>query len=385
MRQMIAKKFENIKKPMGNMNNRSDCTLPLINLGIGDLDITTDSIVIEKAMNDAKAGFTHYTDPYGILELRQLIAEYHKKNFTNYEFEPKSVLITTSASHGLSLALKSILNDGEEIILLAPFFPVYRAQIEHSGGIPVIVHTKFENNFQLVKEDIENKITSKTKAIIINTPGNPTGVCYNQKSMEIVRDLAVKYDILVIADDVYDFFSYDTPFIPAIAIEGMRDRCISICSFSKNFAMTGWRIGYAISDVYKLIDTMEFINESLIYSPPAPSQRAAFHALSDFERIRAKNIPIFRERIEYCYERTIKIPEFDCFKSQGGIYLFINISKTGMTAPEFASQLLNKCNVLMIDGTPFGAPEFVRIACTLEIGKLKEAFDRVEGFLGSLR
>jgi aspartate/methionine/tyrosine aminotransferase len=381
MRQIIAKKFENIKKPMGNMNNRSDCSLPLINLGIGDLDITTDSIVIEKAMNDAKAGFTHYTDPYGIFELRQLISDYHKKNFKNYEFEPKDVLITTSASHGLNLTLKAILNDGDEVILLAPFFPIYRAQIDYSGGIPIIVNTKIENDFQLIKEDIESKITPKTKAIIVNTPCNPTGVCYNQKSLEIVRDLAVKYDILVIADDVYDFFSYDTPFIPAIAIEGMRDRCISICSFSKNFAMTGWRIGYAISAVHKLIDTMEFINESLIYSPPAPSQRAAFHALSDFERIKAKNVPIFKERVEYCYERAMKIDKFNCFKSQGGIYLFINISKTGMNATEFSSQLLNKCNVLMIDGTAFGAPDFVRVACTLEIDKLKEAFDRVEEFL----
>jgi len=381
MKELIAKKYQSINKPMGNMNNRSTNSLPLINLGIGDLDVTTDRIVIEKAMNDAKDGFTHYTDPYGIKELREAIANYHKENFKNYDFDYNSVLVTTSASHALYITLKSILNPEDEVILLAPFFPVYKSQINHSNGVAVVVETKLENNFQLVKEDIESKISPKTKAIIINSPCNPTGVCYSKESLEIVRDLAKKYDLLVIADDVYDFFSYESEFIPPITIDGMKERCISICSFSKNFAMTGWRIGYAISGLPKLIDTMEFINESIIYSPPAPSQRAAFHALSDFERIKKNNVPIYSERIDYVYKRACNIPSFKCIKSQGGIYIFIDVSETGMNGKEFSDKLLSESNVLVIDGTPFGTPNFIRIACSVPMDKLKEAFDRMEDFL----
>ena len=381
MKELIAKKFQNIKKPMGNMNNRSNNDLPLINLGIGDLDLTTDHIVIEKAMNDAKNGYTHYTDPYGIQELREAIGKYHNENFNNYNFDYKNILATTSASHAMYLTLKSILNPDDEVILLAPFFPVYKAQIEHSNGVAVIVETKLENNFQLIKKDIEAKISPKTKAIILNSPSNPTGVCYNRESLEIARDLAKKYDFLVIGDDVYDFFSYESEFIPPITVDGMRERCISICSFSKNFAMTGWRIGYAISDVPKLIDTMEFINESIIYSPPAPSQRAALHALNDFKRIKKNTVPIFHERINYTYERAKNIPSFKAFKSQGGIYIFIDVSNSGMNGQEFSDKLLLEKNVLVIDGASFATPNFIRIACSVPLDKLKEAFDRIEEFL----
>lgn len=384
MKNFIATNFQNIKKPMGNMGDRTISPLPLINLGIGDIDINTDHIIIEKAMNDAKNGYTHYTDPYGLQELREAISQYHKKHFQNYDFDYNNVLITTSALHGMYLLFKSILNPKEEVILLAPFFPVYRSQVELSGGVAVVVKTKLENNFQLVKDDIESKITDKTKAIILNSPGNPTGVCYSKESLEIVRDLASKYDFLVIADDVYDFYSYESNFIPPITIEEMRERCITLCSFSKNFAMTGWRIGYAISDIPKLLDTMEFLNESIVYSPPTPSQRAALHALNDFERIRDNNVPIFKERIEYAYERVSKIKGFKTFKSQGGIYLFIDVSGTGMNASEFSSKLLIETNVLVIDGAPFGSPDFVRIACSVTLEKLKEAFDRIEEFVGKL-
>ncbi|MGF6907562.1 aminotransferase class I/II-fold pyridoxal phosphate-dependent enzyme [Fusobacterium sp. PH5-44] len=381
MKNLIAKNFQNIKKPMGNMLDKPNNSFPLINLGIGDIDINTDHQVIEKAMTDAKNGYTHYTDPYGLRELREAIAIYHKKNFQNYDFNYNNVLITTSALHGMYLLFKCILDPKDEVILLAPFFPVYKSQVELSGGVAVMVETKLENNFQLVKEDIEKNISNKTKAIILNSPGNPTGVCYSKESLEIIRDLSEKYGFLVIADDVYDFYSYKSNFIPPITIEGMKDKCITLCSFSKNFAMTGWRIGYAISEVPKLLDTMEFLNESIVYSPPTPSQRAALHALNDFERIRDNNVPIFKKRIEYAYERVAHIKEFNIFESQGGIYLFIDISGTGMNASEFSAKLLAETNVLVIDGTPFGASNFIRIACSVDLETLKKAFDRIDEFV----
>ncbi len=214
---------------MGNKKGSESCSLPLINLGIGDLDIHTDECLIELAMTDAKKGHTHYTDSYGYLELREEICKYHKENFKNYEFSPKDIMITTGACHALYLTFKSILNKGEEVILLAPFFPVYADQIKLSDGVPVIVETKIENNFQIIKEDLEKAITPKTKCIVVNSPSNPTGVCYSIESMNIIKEISEKYDLLVIADDVYDFYSYEKTFIPIITFRrNEKKNCICV-------------------------------------------------------------------------------------------------------------------------------------------------------------
>ena len=377
MRNFIADKFKERNYSMGNKTFSKESRYSPINLGIGDLDITTDEIIIEKAMNDAKAGHTHYTESHGYLELREEICRYHRENFKNYDFSPENVMVVSGACHGLYLLLKSILNPEDEVILLAPFFPVYADQITLSNGKPVIVETKFENGFQIVKEDLEKAITEKTKAIIVNSPSNPTGVCYNIESLNIIREFAIEHDILVIADDVYDFFSYEKEFIPITTLPDMKKRTVTICSFSKNFAMTGWRIGYVFADP-EIIDCINFINESIVYSACSVSQRCALYALKDFKRLKKNIVPIFKERVEYCYNRIKNIDFLDCFKAEGGIYLFINIKKTGMTSQEFTDYLLENYNILVVNGDTFGVKGFVRIACTLDIKILKEAFDRIE-------
>ena len=377
MRNFIADKFKERNYSMGNKTFSKESRYSPINLGIGDLDITTDEIIIEKAMNDAKAGHTHYTESHGYLELREEICRYHKENFKNYDFSPENVMVVSGACHGLYLLLKSILNPEDEVILLAPFFPVYADQITLSNGKPVIVETKFENGFQIVREDLEKAVTEKTKAVIINSPSNPTGVCYNIESLNIIREFAIEHDILVIADDVYDFFSYEREFIPITTLPDMKERTVTICSFSKNFAMTGWRIGYVFADP-EIIDCINFINESIVYSACSVSQRCALYALKDFKRLKKNIVPIFKERVEYCYNRVKNIDFLDCFKAEGGIYLFINIKKTGMTSQEFTDYLLENYNILVVNGDTFGVKGFVRIACTLDIEILKEAFDRIE-------
>ena len=377
MRNFIADKFKERNYSMGNKTFSKESRYSPINLGIGDLDITTDEIIIEKAMNDTKAGHTHYTESHGYLELREEICRYHRENFKNYDFSPENVMVVSGACHGLYLLLKSILNPEDEVILLAPFFPVYADQITLSNGKPVIVETKFENGFQIVKEDLEKAVTEKTKAVIINSPSNPTGVCYNIESLNIIREFAIEHDILVIADDVYDFFSYEKEFIPITTLPDMKERTVTICSFSKNFAMTGWRIGYVFADP-EIIDCINFINESIVYSACSVSQRCALYALKDFKRLKKNIVPIFKERVEYCYNRIKNIDFLDCFKAEGGIYLFINIKKTGMTSQEFTDYLLENYNILVVNGDTFGVKGFVRIACTLDIEILKEAFDRIE-------
>ena len=377
MRNFIADKFKERNYSMGNKTFSKESRYSPINLGIGDLDITTDEIIIEKAMNDTKAGHTHYTESHGYLELREEICRYHRENFKNYDFSPENVMVVSGACHGLYLLLKSILNPEDEVILLAPFFPVYTDQITLSNGKPVIVETKFENGFQIVKEDLEKAVTEKTKAVIVNSPSNPTGVCYNIESLNIIREFAIEHDILVIADDVYDFFSYEKEFIPITTLPDMKERTVTICSFSKNFAMTGWRIGYVFADP-EIIDCINFINESIVYSACSVSQRCALYALKDFKRLKKNIVPIFKERVEYCYNRIKNIDFLDCFKAEGGIYLFINIKKTGMTSQEFTDYLLENYNILVVNGDTFGVKGFVRIACTLDIEILKEAFDRIE-------
>lgn len=378
MKDFIADKFKIRNYSMGDKLKKSSSTFSPINLGIGDLDINTNSIVIEKAMEDALNGHTHYTNPFGDLELREELVKYHRDNFKNYDFSTSDIFITTGACHALYLAFKSILNEGDEVILLAPFFPIYVDQIKLSNGVPKIVKTKIENGFQIEKEELEKNISPKTKAIVLNTPSNPTGVCYNQESLNIIKEIAEKYDLLVISDDVYDFYSYKNTFTPIFTLEGMDKRTLSICSFSKDFAMTGWRIGYAISKVPNLIETMEYINEGIVYSAPSISQRAALHALKNFKNIKNNNVPLFKERIDYAYERIKKIPYLQAFKPQGGIYIFINIEKTGLSSKEFAEMVFEKLNITLLDGTSFGVDGFVRIACTLDISLLKEAFDRLE-------
>lgn len=380
MKDFIANKFKKRNFSMGGILKKSKSEYSHINLGIGDLDIHTDEIIVEKAFKDTLAGHTHYTNPYGYEELREEIVKYHKKNFKNYEFESSDVFISTGACHALYLAFKSILDEGEEIILFAPYFPVYADQIKLSGGVPKVVQTKLENGFQIEKEELEKAITPRTKALVINTPSNPTGVCYNKESLNIIKEVAQKYDLLVIADDVYDFYSYEGEFTPIFTLEGMDKRTLSICSFSKDFAMTGWRIGYVISKVPNLIDTMEYINEAIVYSAPSISQRAGLYALQNFDKIKGRYVSLFKERVNYSYERIKNIPCLDVFKAQGGIYLFINVEKTGMSSGEFCNLLFDKLNITVLDGKGFGAEGFVRIACTLDIEVLKEAFDRMEKF-----
>lgn len=378
MRNFIADKFLKREYSMG-VKKEFPKNLPYepINLGIGDLDVHTDKILIEKAMADAKNGHTHYTNPYGYLELREEICKYHRENFKNYEYSPEDVMVVTGACHGLYLLFKSILNPDDEVILLAPFFPVYADQIKFSEGKPVIVETKFENKFQIVKEDLEKAVSEKTKAIVVNSPSNPTGVCYNMESLEIIREFAIEHDILVIADDVYDFFSYEKEFIPLVTLPDMKERTVTVCSFSKNFAMTGWRIGYMFGPK-EIIECVNFINEAIVYSAPAISQRCALYALKDYKRIKENVVPKFKERIEYCYNRIKNIDFLDCFKAEGGIYLFVNIEKTGMSGQEFTDYLFENTGIQVVNGDTFGVKGFIRIACTLELSLLKEAFDRIE-------
>lgn len=372
----LAKRFQNKQETTFKSIDGPE-KAKIINLGIGDLDVHTHEIVINAAFKDTLNGHTHYTDPLGDLELRNEIIKYHRDEFTNYNIAQDEIIVLSGACHGMYLALQATLNPEDEVIILAPFFPVYVDQIEEAKGIPVIVHTTIENGYQIVKSDLEKAITPKTKGIIINTPSNPTGVCYSKESLEIVANLAKKYDLLIYADDIYDFYDYSNSFLPIASLDGMSERTISICSFSKNFAMTGWRVGYNIAPK-AIVDTIRKINEVIVYSASAISQRAALAALKNRKHVKNSVVPLYKERVEYSLNRINNISGLKAFAPQGGIYIFIDISETNLNSIQYSDYLFEKLKVKVIPGKPFGDDKAVRIACSNSLEVLKEAFDRIE-------
>lgn len=375
----ISKRYWNsISTAMGksvSLTNRYD---DIINLSLGDPDLITDEKIIDGAMRDAKLGHTHYTDSYGDPELRREIIKYFKEDYA-ISFEDEEIMVTTSGCHAMWLVLEAILYDGDEVIIHEPYITPYPQQIELARGKPVVLETYEEEEFQINVERLEKLITNRTKAIIVNTPNNPTGVCFSRKTMEDIARVAIKYDLIVIADDIYTSFSYAEPFIPIVLLPGMKERTITIGSFSKNFAMTGWRIGYVMAPEF-IIKTMKDINENNVFTAPSVSQRAAIYALRLRNEICPEIVEEYKKRMMYAYERICKIPNMSCLPPKGSIYLFVNIKKAGLTSEEVCDKLLEEAHVLALPGNAFGrcGEGFIRLALTIDIEKLKEAFDRIE-------
>ena len=350
----------------------------IIDLSIGDTDFTTDEAIIEKAYLDAKAGHTHYGDPKGDPELISAVCAAWQADFTQ-ELTPDHVLVTASSCLGMALAMLTILNPGDEVIVFSPYFAMYRSQIELAGGVCVDVPTYASENYAISEERLRAAITSKTKAIIFNNPTNPTGMAYDRSTLELLAKIAQEYDLLVAADEIYTTYIYEGDYIPLRTLPGMLDRTITLNSFSKNFLMTGWRVGVIIAEP-TLIATMNQINGSLIYSAPSISQRAAIAALDNRARIRERYIKAYRERIFYSADRLEKIPYLSLVRPKGTFYLFPGVEKTGLSAGEFCKELLERAHILVSPGDVFGlaGKQHFRIACTVDIEKLREAYDRME-------
>ncbi len=374
----ISKRYWNpISTPMGESANALGKYSDLINFSLGDPDLTTDERIIRKAFEDALNGHTHYTDFYGVKELREAICNYYDEEF-NYKVVKEECMITTSGCHGMWLALEAILDDGDEVIIPSPYFTPYPQQVKLARGIPVFLETFEEEDFQLNIDRLEKLITNRTKAIIINTPNNPTGSCLTKKTLENIAAIAKKYDLLIISDDIYTIFSYEEPFIPITSLEGMRERTITIGSFSKDYAMTGWRIGYILAEPY-IINIIKDINENNVFTAPSISQQAAIHALKLRKEIQPPLIKEFKTRTFAAYERLKQLKNISILPPKGTFYLFPNIKATGLTSQEVANKILEEAHVLVLSGTSFGenGEGYIRIAVTVGEDKINEAFDRM--------
>ena len=383
----IAKRYwKDQSTAMGQSDVMAKSFDDVINLSLGDPDLITHPLIIEKSYEDAKAGHTKYTDFRGDPELRAEICNFYKEEY-DMDVKDEEVFVCASACLGMYLALEAIVDDGDEVILQAPYFTPYPQQVELARGIPVELPTYEEEDFQINTKRLESLITERTKAIVINSPSNPTGNCLTRETMEKIARIAEKYDLIVISDDIYTSFSYERQFIPFGSLPGMRERTIILNSFSKNFTMTGWRVGNIIAPDY-IIKTIQQINENVVFTAPSISQRAAIHALRHRKEVQPEMIEEYRKRMYYAAERINQIPKLHViYPPKGSFYLFINIKETGVSSREAADVILREAHVLTLPGDAFGecGEGFLRIACTVGVDRLKEAFDRIERIEGSCR
>ena len=349
----------------------------LLDLSIGDPDLITDQRIIEAAFNDVKNGHTKYTASGGSLEFLKTVQAFYQRHY-NLSFELDQIRATVGAMHGMYLALQVILDPKDEVIIHEPYFSPYKDQVLMAGGQPVFVPTYEKDQFQLDVSLLEAAITDKTKAIIVNSPNNPTGAVFSKQTMKSIAELAIKYDLYILSDEVYEAFCYEEQFVPMATYAP--DHTLTFSSFSKTFAMTGWRIGYMIAPNY-INEAAKLINESITFSAPSPSQQAGIYALNHTEELLPTIVSTFKERLDYIADRVSAIPFLSLLPIKGSIYTFIDISATGLTSVTFVEKLLKETSVLVIPGKAFGETtgnKHVRLAATQDLLILKEAFDRIE-------
>lgn len=375
----IAKKYwkEEIP-PMSIVDQLAQKYDDVIDLSLGDPDLTTNKLIIDEAYEDTLKGHTKYTDFRGDRELRQEICNYYKEDF-GYQVEDEEIFVTASGTHAMCLAFCSILDPGDEVIIHAPYYTYYTTQIKFAGGVPVVLDCYEEEGFQLNTERMEQLITERTKAILVNTPNNPTGVCMTRETLEAVAEIAKKYDLLVVADDIYTAYSFSEPFVPMMTLPGMRERTMTLGSYSKDYTMTGWRVGNIIAPP-PLIKAINAVNDAIMFTAPSVSQRAAIHAIRNRKIVQPPMIEEYKKRVFYAAERINGIKNISVLPPQGTFYLWINIKKLGISCMQASDLILNKAHVLTVPGISFGecGEGYVRIACTKDIDVLKEAFDRME-------
>jgi len=349
----------------------------VINLSLGDPDITTHRLIIDGAFKDAAAGHTKYTDFRGDPELREEIARYYKEKF-DLRLEDSQIIVTTSGCIAMYLTLEAILDDGDEVILPTPCFTPYLQQVKLARGVPVPLETYEEEGFQINVERLRGKLTERTRAIVLNTPANPTGAVFSRKVLEQVAALADEYDLMVIADEIYTLYVYEGEFFPFSSLPGMAERTVTINSFSKDYLMTGWRIGNIVAPA-PIVQTIQQINENVAFTSPSISQRAAIHALRNRKEIQPAILTEYRNRVFEATRCIESIPNLSVLPPQGTFYLFINIKSTGKRSAEIAEAILREAHVLVLPGDTFGAcgEGYVRIACTCPVEKLHEAFARI--------
>ena len=355
----------------------------VIDFTLGDPDVPTHQKIKNagcKAIQDSK---TRYSQNAGLLELREVISDYYIRK-EGFEYDPISeIMVTVGAMEGLYLTLLSITNPGDEYIIPAPYYVNYGQMVHMCGGIPVIIDKPAEEPLTFRIEDIEAAITPKTKAIIINTPSNPSGKIIPWNKIENLAELAKNHDLYVISDEVYKCLIYgENKFKSIVSIEGMRERTILTNSLSKEFCMTGWRIGYVLANK-EIVANMTKLQENVCACAPLPSQYAAIEALSSKEDYSANMKSIFSERRDALVSGINSIKGLSCTPPDATFYLMVDISKTGLKSFDFACKLLESVHVAVVPGVTYGqsCDNYVRIAFTKNVDVIKQGVERIATFM----
>jgi aminotransferase len=367
----------------------------VISLGIGEPDFVTPDPILSAGINSLKEGETHYTSNSGILELRKALSQHWKQHY-GVEYDPETeLLITVGVSEALYLALAATLDPGDEVIVPTPCFVSYEPEVIFAGGKPVTLKARVEDDFQVRGDQIEKLITTKTKALLIGYPNNPTGaVMSRERLMEIaqvaekhdllvileIAQVAEKHDLLVISDEIYDRLVYDHEHISFASLPAMQSRTITLSGFSKDYAMTGWRIGFAAAPA-AILSAMRKIHQYTIMSAPTTSQVAALEALSNGEEYVQRMVAEYNRRRRLIVDGLNELG-LTTFEPRGAFYAFPSIKASGMDDETFAEQLLQEQRVAVVPGNAFGAEgEFVRCSYATSYEKLEEALERIGAFM----
>jgi aminotransferase len=353
----------------------------VISLGIGEPDFVTPAPIIQAGIQALHAGETHYTSNSGLLELRQAISK-HLDELYGVKYDPVSeVIVTVGVSEALDLALTALLNPGEEVIIPTPCFVSYQAEVILAGGVPVEIPTCFEDGFQVRPERIEAAITPHTKAILLGYPNNPTGAVCNREILLKIAQIAQQHDLIVISDEVYDQLVYGVQHTCFPSLPGMHERTILLGGFSKDYAMTGWRAGYACGPA-EIIKGLVRIHQYTIMSAPTISQLAALQAMQCGEEF------VIRMRDEYDRRRKLIVGGLNqlglpTFEPHGAFYAFPNVAVTGMDDETFAQKLLEEERVAVVPGVSFGAggEGYVRCSYATAYEQIEQALERMQHFM----
>jgi aminotransferase len=356
----------------------------VISLGIGEPDFDTPWHVRESTVFALERGATHYTSNLGYLDLRRALARYVGKKF-GAEYNPENqVLITVGVSEALDLALRALLNPGDEVLYHEPCYVSYRATILFAHGVPLEVETRAENGFRLTRAMLEARVTPRTKLLMLNFPNNPTGAVMDRADLEAIAAFARERDLLIITDEIYGELTYDTPHTSIVSLPGMRERTIFLHGFSKAWAMTGFRLGYACGPA-ELIEAMMKIHQYTMLCASSLAQKAALEALARPEADVTEMLNEYRRRRNVIAAAFTDM-DLKCHRPLGAFYAFPSVAKFGLTSKDFALKLLHEEKVAVVPGTAFGAcgEGFVRCAYATSMENIQEAMKRLRRFIGRL-
>lgn len=352
-----------------------------ISLGVGEPDFETPWHIREEGIYSLEKARTHYTSNAGLKELKQEIALYlHRKYQLNYHYQ-NEILVTVGGSEAIDVAMRAMLNPGDEVLIPQPSYVAYLPCTTLADGVPVIINLQEKNQFKLTAEELEAAITPRTKLLVLPFPNNPTGSVMTREDLEKIAAVIIEHDLWVISDEIYSELSYQEPHVSIASLPGMAERTIVINGFSKSYAMTGWRLGYAAGPEL-VITQMTKIHQFCIMCAPTTSQFAAVEALRNGDEAVAHMRETYNQRRRYLMH-AMREMKLDCFEPFGAFYIFPNISRFGMTSDEFATKLLMKEQVAVVPGTAFGdcGEGFVRISYAYSLETLKKAMERISRFI----